>query len=130
MIIEVEGHTADDVTAAQRSIGELAHDWGHETATSPADAPTATPTSPSGDKVIDPVSVTALVLSIPSAALAAIDLADRIHKRRRAQQLINHAKELAEQDVVLRVIAQERPVAITALDPDQLLDLLADDTSD
>jgi hypothetical protein len=130
VIIEIEGHTVEEVAAAQHGIGELARDWGHETTASPSDAPSATRTSPSEDKVIDPVSVTALVLSLPSAALAAIDLADRIHKRRRAQQLINHARELAEQDVALRVIAQERPVELTALDPDQLLDLLADDTSD
>jgi hypothetical protein len=130
VIIEIEGHTVEEVTAAQHGIGELARDWGHETTVLPSDAPSATRTSPSEDKAIDPVSVTALVLSIPSAALAAIDLADRIHKRRRAQQLINHARELAEQDVALRVIAQERPIELTALDPDQLLDLLTDDTSD
>jgi hypothetical protein len=127
MIIELDGPTPEDVAAAQRRLTNLARDWGHETVTSPGDAPTATATSSGEGKVIDPVSVAALVLSIPSAALAVLDLADRIRKRRRAQQLIEHAQDLAEHHVVLRLVADQRPVEIATLDPDQLLDLLTTD---
>jgi hypothetical protein len=40
-------------------------------------------------------SQASLVLSIPSAALAVTDLADRIRKRRRATELIDHAQQVA-----------------------------------
>jgi hypothetical protein len=45
-------------------------------------------------KLIDPISITALIVSLPSAALAVADLADRIRKRRRAQVLIDCANSL------------------------------------
>ena len=41
------------------------------------------------------------MLSIPSAALAVADLADRIRKRRRATELIDHAQQLAAQQVTV-----------------------------
>ena len=67
------------------------------------------------------------MLSIPSAALAVVDLADRIHKRRRAKELIDHARQLVTQQVTACVMSQSRPVALTTLTPDQLLDLLANE---
>ena len=48
------------------------------------------------------------MLSIPSAALAVLDLADRIHKRRRATELIDHAQQLATQQVTVYLITQSR----------------------
>jgi hypothetical protein len=78
--------------------------------------------------VIDPVSVAALVVSIPSAALAVLDLADRIHKRRRAKELIDHARQLATQQVTVYLMSQSHPVKLTTLVPDQLLDLPTDET--
>jgi hypothetical protein len=73
------------------------------------------------------VSVAALVLSIPSAALAVLELADRIPKRRRARELIEHAQQLAAQEVTVCVMSRSRAVELRALAPDQLLDLLADE---
>jgi hypothetical protein len=68
-----------------------------------------------------------LVVSIPSGALAAVDLADRIRKRRRAGQLIERAQQLAEQQVTIYVVVPERVVELRTLTPDQLLELLPDD---
>ena len=65
------------------------------------------------------------MLSIPSAALAVLDLADRIARRRRAAELTDQARRLAATQVTVSLIIQDRPVQISALDPDQLLDLAA-----
>jgi hypothetical protein len=78
-------------------------------------------------KVVDPISLAALILSIPSAVLAVIDIADRLKKRRKAQAVIDAAKQAqAEQqaDIYLLTVDQTaQPVA--DLEPDQLLDLVA-----
>jgi hypothetical protein len=67
------------------------------------------------------------VISIPSAALAVLDLVDRIHKRRRATELLDHAHHLATQHITMRLIFHRHPVELADLSPDQLLDLLTDD---
>ena len=126
MIIQLESPTAEDVQAARRSLGALAHSWGHEITQPPAEA-TAAAVGHDGGKVVDPVSVAALVVSIPSAALAVLDLADRIRKRRRAQELIDHAQQLAARQVTVCLLSPGRVVELRTLAPDQLLDLLADE---
>ncbi|MDQ2883672.1 MAG: hypothetical protein M3Y48_21575 [Actinomycetota bacterium] len=128
MIIQLESATAENVEASRRNLEALAHSWGHEMIKAPASTPDAAAAAGNDDKVIDPVSLAALVLSIPSAALAVLDLADRIHKRRRAKELIDHAQQLAAQHVTVCLISHSRPVELTTLAPDQLLDLLADET--
>ena len=126
MIIQLQGATAENVAAAKRDLEALAHSWGHELAEAPAEATTAAATSHDDhDKIIDPVSVAALVLSIPSAALAVLDLADRIHKRRRATELIDHGQQLAAQQITVTLISPGRTVELRTLTPDQLLDLTA-----
>jgi hypothetical protein len=127
MIIQLESATAENVEAAKRSLGAIAHGWGHEVAENPVEATTAARTTHYDDKVIDPVSMAALVLSIPSSALAVLDLTDRIHKRRRAKELIDHAQELVAQQVTVCLISRSRTVELRTLAPDQLLDLLADE---
>jgi hypothetical protein len=127
MIIQLESATAENVEAARRNLQALAHRWGYEMIKAPANTPEAATAARHDDKVIDPVSVAALVVSIPSAALAALDLADRIHKRRRAKELINHARQLAAQQVTVCLMSHSRPVELTTLAPDQLLDLLTDE---
>jgi hypothetical protein len=79
------------------------------------------------DKAVDPVALASLVLSLPSAALAVADLADRIRKRRRAAELIDHAQHLAVQQVNVSLIVQGRPVELRTLTPDQLIDQFADE---
>ena len=127
MIIQLEGATAENIEAARRNLEALAHSWGHEIDKAPANTPEAAEAVRTNDKGIDPVSITALVLSIPSAALAVGDLADRIRKRRRAKELIDHAQQLADQQVTMCLMSQSRPVELTTLAPDQLLDLLAEE---
>ena len=127
MIIQLESATAENVEVASRNLEALAHSWGHEMIETPANTPEAAATARNDDKVIDPVSLAALVVSIPSVALAALDLADRIHKRRRAKELIDHARQLAAQQVTMCLMSQSRPVEFTTLAPDQLLDLLAEE---
>lgn len=125
MIIQLESASAGDAQEAQRSLEVMARGWGHEIAQAPAAA--AAGTMRDDGKVIDPVSVAILVLSIPSAALAVLDLADRIAKRRRAKELTDHAEDLAARQVTVCVISRGRAVELRALTPDQLLDLLADE---
>jgi hypothetical protein len=127
MIIQLEGATAENVDAAKRTLQAMAHSWGYEIAQLPAEATTAAATTHNDDdKAIDPVSMAALVLSLPSAATAVLDLADRIRKRPRAKELIDHAQQLADQQIAVTVISQSRSVELRALGPDQL-DLLADE---
>jgi hypothetical protein len=127
MIIQLESPAAENVQAARRSLEAMAHGWGHEIAETPAEATAVAGTIHNDEKVIDPVSVAALVLSIPSAALAVLDLADRIGKRRRARELIDHAQQLAAQQVTVCLMSQNRTVELRTMAPDQLLDLLADE---
>jgi len=126
MIIHVDSATTENAEAARRSLEALAHDWGYQIAEVPAETATvARTTDRDREKGIDPVSVASLVLSIPSAALAVQDLADRIRKRRRAKHLIDQAQHLAAQHATVTLISRSRTVEVRTLDPDQLLDLLA-----
>jgi hypothetical protein len=127
MIIQLESATAEDTGMARRSLEELARSWGEDITDTDAEPPTSGITRHGDGKVIDPVALATLVVSIPSAALAALDLADRIRKRRRASELIDHAQHLAEQQVNIYLIAPDRTVELRTLTPDQLLDLLPDD---
>jgi hypothetical protein len=125
MIIQLEGPAAGNVGAAQRSLEALAHRWGYDVAQSPDGALPAPTSHDENCKAIDPASVAAAVLSIPSAALAVVDLADRIHKRRRASELIDHAQQLADQHVTVRLISHGHACELRTMAPDQLLELLA-----
>lgn len=127
MIIQLESATAGNLDAAKRSLEALAHSWGHKVTEASAEARTATETIDDDNKVIDPVSVAALVLSIPSAALAVLDLADRIYKRRRAGELIDHAQQLAAEQVIVCLMFPGRTVELRTMTPDQLLDLADED---
>jgi predicted nicotinamide N-methyase len=127
MIIQVESTAANSVGAAKRSLEAIAISWGHEIAETPDEAAAAVRNAHSGGKAIDPVSVAMLVVSIPSAAPAAVDLSDRIHKRRRAKELIDRAQQLAAQDVTVCVMSPGRPIELSALTPDQLLDVPDDE---
>jgi hypothetical protein len=123
MIIQLDGPSAANVQAASRTLQEITRSWGHPANEAPVTAAQAT----GDDKLIDPVSLAALILSIPSTALAVMDLTDRIRKRKRATELIDHARQLASQQVTATLVTQRHATDLTTLTPDQLLDLLADD---
>jgi hypothetical protein len=123
MIIRVESTAARDVEEVRHSLEAMAHGWGQEiTAAQPAAAGPGTPHHGDG-KAVDPVALASLVLSIPSAALAVQDLADRTRKRRRASELIAHARHLADQQITVTLVTGGRAVELRTLTPDQLLDL-------
>ena len=69
----------------------------------------------------------ALIVSIPSAALAVLDLADRIRKRNRAEDLLDHAHQLTAQNLSLVVTVDGRPVTLTSLSADHVLDIASAD---
>lgn len=128
MIIELDGGNAAEVKAACREVAELARGWGHEVIEVPAEeAPRA---AREGGKGVDPVAVASMVLSIPSAALAVGDLADRIRKRRRATELIDQVERHSDEGVSVRVVTRTRTVQVRGLDPDRLLELLAAEDAD
>ncbi len=76
-------------------------------------------------RAIDPVSIAALVLSIPGAVLAAIDLTDRLRKRKKAQAVVETARSLQDSHrVVISVIVGDGGLrAIGQLTADELLDI-------
>jgi hypothetical protein len=122
MIIEFIGA---NVEAAGKSVAALTSNWGYQT----EPAPTAEPASDSDTKGVDPVAVASLIVSIPSAMLAVADIADRIHKRRRASELIDRVQQLEAQQVAVRLVCEDRSVDLATLTPDQLLDIVAEEPS-
>jgi hypothetical protein len=128
MIIQLQSTTALNTENARQNLEALTHSWGEELAVTPATGPDTPGPARDDDKVIDPISLTALVLSIPSAALAVVDLADRIQKRRRAKELIDHAQQLADQQVTISLISKNRRVELNNLTADELLDVIAEES--
>src|SRR4051794_28263125 len=108
MIIQLDTATTDNTGPARHSLEALARSWGHEITEAPAEATPSARADHDDGKAIDPVAVASLVLSIPSAALAVADLADRIRKRRRAADLIDRARQLAARQVTLYLISPGR----------------------
>lgn len=79
-------------------------------------------------RAVDPVAVAALALSIPGAILAALDLADRIGKRRKATALIETAARVRiERRVEVLTITAEGTKPLAELDADTLLELVEGD---
>jgi hypothetical protein len=127
MIIQLESPATENLGAARRSLEALAQDWGHQITEALAQATPAARTTRGEDKIIDPVSIATLVMSIPPAVLAVRDLADRIRKRRRATDLIGQARQLAARQVTIYLVTPGRAVELSTLTPDQLLDLAGED---
>jgi hypothetical protein len=119
--ILLQGPHATALAQARDSLRSLARDWGHDITETQAPAGRVRDA-----RNIDPVAVASLALSLPSAALAVADLADRIRKRRRAAELIGQAREQAARQVTITVITAGGITEISTLTPDQLLDLQAD----
>lgn len=123
MIIKMESPSTVYLDEARQGLQDLTRTWGHQVTSVPAG--TAAP-EPGGRRAADPVALASLVVSLPSAALAVGDLADRIRKRRRAAELIDHAQQLAARQVTITLIAPGSVINLATLTPDQLLDLPAD----
>jgi hypothetical protein len=128
VIIQLSGPATANIGAAEHDLADLATSWGHDLSPAPVATPEAA--TRTDGKVIDPISITTLILSLPSVALAVRDLTDRISKRQRAKELIDRAHHLHTHDeITLTLITADHPVELTSLNPDQLLDLLESDDS-
>ena len=128
MNIKIETTRPANLDQARHGIQDLARTWGFQVTSIPAQ----TATADRGDgKAVDPAALASLVVSLPSAALAVADLADRIRKRRRAAELIDHARQLAFRQVTITVITSSSVINLAIMTPDQLLDVQASqDTAD
>jgi hypothetical protein len=125
VIIQVEGASAEVVAEVKRSLAELVKDWDVEIAeVAPTEA--EVPARGEGYRGVDPVALVSLIVSLPSAALAVGDLADRIKKRKRAKDLIDRTVVYSDKRVTAVVITETRTVELRTLTPDQLIELAAD----
>jgi hypothetical protein len=127
MIIQVEGDSAEEVVGAERALMELADEWGlrlHDAASSPAERDRRDRVETRGG---DLVALASLIVSLPSAALAVADLADRIIKRRRAKELTDKAESLAGKGVTIFVVTETRKVELRTLTPDEVVTLAAEE---
>jgi hypothetical protein len=116
----VTGSEPDEVDAAVSQLTAVTSEWGEGVSVASAGQDDL---SDAERKVVDPVSLAALIISIPSALLAVHDLADRIAKRRRAADLASNAPT---QDTTARayLVIDGHLLALDSADPDQLLDLV------
>jgi hypothetical protein len=78
-------------------------------------------------RVVDPISLAALILSVPGAVLASVDLVQRIAKRRKAKALIAEAQRLRDETNVETYILlpDGTPQPVLTLDADGLLQIAA-----
>lgn len=127
MIIKFVGATDQNVKAAEQSLAAVTSSWGYQPEPAPRTIPAERPSTGPGTKDIDPVALASLIVSIPSAMLAVADITDRIRKRRRAHDLIEHAQQLEARQTAAKLVIEGRSVELATLTPDQLLDLIADE---
>ncbi|MGH8931765.1 MAG: hypothetical protein ACRDZO_14360 [Egibacteraceae bacterium] len=122
MIIKlVPASQAGDCDAAAQALEAVVHTWDKELVVSCREVKEL---SAEERKAIDPLSVAALILSIPSAALAFVDLADRMRKRQRAQQIIEKAGEFrASRNAQAYIITVQGAIPLDTMRPDDLLDV-------
>ena len=76
-------------------------------------------------RVIDPLTLIGVILSIPGAVLAVMDLVGRISKRKKAQALLDAAKQVTNQtNAQVSLVMAEGPARqADQITPDQLLDM-------
>jgi hypothetical protein len=114
--------SGENVQSAAETLSQLLVEGETDTAVSRI-APTALPKVTR--RIIDPISLGALILAIPSAILAVIDLTDRFRKRQKAQSLIETAKTIKDDSGVLTsiVLVDGSTRALDELTADDLLEL-------
>ena len=78
------------------------------------------------EKAVDPVALGALILAIPGAILAVVDLVERMQKRKKAEAVIEQAKQLiinGNVSITMTINGNAVPVPLQALTADKLLEL-------
>lgn len=81
--------------------------------------------SDSADSKTDPVALAAFVISIPSAILAAMDIVDRIKKKKKLDELLNKMRQLEKtQKTTIRLISPKGEVLeISQISSGKMLDM-------
>ncbi len=76
-------------------------------------------------KTVDPIALVGVILAIPSAVLAVMDLADRLRKRGKAQKLTAAANRLRrEKRVTITVVAPDGTTwSLDRLEADTVLEI-------
>jgi hypothetical protein len=78
-------------------------------------------------RVVDPISLAALILAVPGAVLASMDLVQRVAKRRKAKALIAEAQRLRDETQVETyvLLPDGTSCSVLTLDEDGLLEIAA-----
>jgi hypothetical protein len=71
----------------------------------------------------DPVAIAALILSVPGAAVAVVDLAQRARLAERVQKLLERAR--ASDGAATLQVGAEPPLDLATATEDQVMDLIA-----
>ena len=113
---------------AEQAAQDLARLLGEEYDTTPAVHNNASSADTGEPRRIDPATGIALVLSIPGAILAAVDLADRIKKRKKADRLIQWARQQRQSSPQLQIHIEigQAFLSLDKVDSAQLLDTIPD----
>jgi hypothetical protein len=86
IIIRVEG---EDAAAVAETLAQIAEQQLSTPLRLKPDLPPSPRPGGPGDRVVDPISLAAMILAIPPAALAVWDIAKRIEARRKAAALLD-----------------------------------------
>jgi hypothetical protein len=115
----------DDPQPAADEFAALIESFGAE-----ATAETLKPDDASDEarRVVDPITLAALIVSIPSAILAVVQIgdriADRMEKRRRAKQLLERVRQIREAGKVeIHIVGKDGARSLVTLSADDLLDM-------
>lgn len=114
---------------AEQAAQDLARFLGQEYDTTPAVHNNASSADAGEPRRIDPatgIALAGLVLSIPGAILAAVDLADRIKKRKKADRLIQWARQKRQSSPQLQIHIEigQAFLSLDKVDNAQLLDAM------
>jgi predicted Zn-dependent peptidase len=119
--IHVQGDGAEEVAQELSDLITDIYD------TKPAVNNNASSANAGETRKIDPatgIALAGLVLSIPSAIMAALDLADRIKKRKKAERLIQWARQKQQSTPQLQIHVEigQAFLSLEKIDSAQLLD--------
>lgn len=94
--------------------------------------PESLPPPEPGERATDPIAVAGLILAIPGAILAVMDLAERLRLKQKLTQLIARikARRALQPSRATLLLEDGRRVALDEVEPEELLALTAGATPD